>query len=80
VQREATRRGYRFDAGKIGHEPTTVMIAVNDGQLAYELTHLRAKLETRDRAAFERLVQIRHPSVHPLFRMVGGGVEDWEVV
>lgn len=80
VQREAARRGYRFDASKIVHEPTTVRIEVNDGQLAYEFAHLRAKLEMRDRAAFDRLVQVEHPSVHPLFRVVGGGVEDWEVV
>lgn len=80
VQREAVRRGYRFDASKIVHAPTRVKMKVTEGQVAYELSHLRAKLEARDRAAFDRLVQIEHPSVHPLFRVVGGGVEDWEVV
>jgi hypothetical protein len=55
-------------------------MAVTDGQVAYELAHLRGKLEARDRAAFDRLVQIEHASVHPLFRVVGGVVEDWEVV
>jgi len=80
VQREAVRRGYRFDASKIVHAPTRVKIKVTDGQVAYEFAHLRAKLEARDRAAFDRLIQIEQPSVHPLFRVVGGGVEDWEVV
>ncbi|MDO8927190.1 MAG: pyrimidine dimer DNA glycosylase/endonuclease V [Sideroxyarcus sp.] len=80
VQREAERRGYRFDASKIVHAPTRVKMKVTDGQVAYELAHLRAKLEARDRAALDRLRQFEQPSVHPLFRVVGGGVEDWEVV
>lgn len=80
VQREAERRGHRFDASKILHASTRVKIKVTEGQVAYEFAHLRAKLEARDRAAFDRLVQLEQPSVHPLFRVVGGGVEDWEVV
>ena len=80
VQREATRRGYRFDAGKIARQTTRKKIPVTKGQVEYELAHLRAKLETRDRAAFESLVQTGQPSVHPLFRLVDGDVEDWEVV
>jgi hypothetical protein len=80
VQREASRRGYRFDADKIARQSARKKIPVTKGQIEYELAHLRAKLEVRDRAAFERLARIEHPSVHPLFRVVDGGVEDWEVV
>ena len=78
VQREAARRGYRFDADKIAPHGKAGRIPVSDGQIAYELQHLKNKLAMRDPAALDRLpVQ---PDVHPLFRVVTGGVEDWEVV
>ncbi len=79
VQREAERRGYHFDAGKILQHGEAAKIAVTEGQLAYEFAHLRAKLEKRDRAAFERLVHAGHPAVHPLFVVIPGEVEEWEV-
>ncbi len=80
VQREAERRGYRFDAGKIGPQRTRRKIAVTSGQLAYELEHLRRKLQLRDPAAHARLRQVGHPATHPLFREVAGEVADWEIV
>ncbi|ADE10577.1 pyrimidine dimer DNA glycosylase/endonuclease V [Sideroxydans lithotrophicus] len=80
VQREAERRGYNFDATKILRQGTAVRIPVTDGQIAYELSHLRAKLEVRDRAALERLPNGEPPSIHPLFKVISGDVEDWEVV
>lgn len=78
VQQEAVRRGYRFDAGKLAPHGKAARIEVNDGQLAYELAHLRAKLAVRDPAAHGRLPL--QPEAHPLFKVVAGGVEDWEVV
>lgn len=78
VQQEAARRGYNFDAGKIAAHGTVARIAVNDGQLAYELAHLQAKLAVRDPAACDGLPA--QPDVHPLFKVIRGGVEDWEVV
>jgi hypothetical protein len=80
VAREADRRGYRFDASKILRKGTKAKIRVTDGQIAYELAHLLAKLKVRDQAAYERLVQTENPLVHPLFTVVSGEVEDWEVV
>lgn len=80
VQREAERRGYHFDAGKIAHNGDVRRIAVTDGQLDYELTHLKAKLGQRDAAACERLLEVKRPQPHPLFETVAGGIEPWEVV
>jgi hypothetical protein len=80
VQHEAERRGYNFDASKILRQRTSVRIPVTDGQIAYELAHLRAKLKVRDMAACERLPDGEPPSVHPLFKVISGDVEDWEVV
>lgn len=79
VQREAARRGYHFDAGKIPPYGKVARLKVNAGQLAYELAHLQAKLAARDPAA-ARLLAGERPDVHPLFRVIEGGIEAWEVV
>ena len=79
VQREAGCRGYNFDVSKIGAHGKVRRIPVTDGQVAYEWAHLRAKLKLRDAAAYERSRDIK-PALHPLFRLVSGEVEDWEVV
>lgn len=79
VQGEAERRGYNFDAGKIGRCAEGLHIAVTDGQMDYELTHLRAKLAVRDAAALQRIAEVKYFEPHPLFVMVQGTVEDWEV-
>lgn len=80
VQREAERRGYRFDASKIVQTATTTRIHVTEGQVAYELSHLRAKLKVRDRGAYEKLEHVERPAVHPLFVVVNGEIEEWEVL
>jgi len=80
VQIEATRRGYRFDADKIVACDPVDPIRVTDGQVAYEIAHLKAKLQVRDAAALERLSQIVQAKLHPLFTQVAGGIEAWEVV
>jgi len=80
VLSEAEQRGYHFDGNKILRKSTKAKIRVTDGQIAYELAHLGAKLKMRDDASYERLVQTEHPSVHPLFKVVSGKVEDWEVI
>lgn len=80
VQREAERRGYHFDASKIMRHEEVERIAVTDGQVAYEWAHLEAKLKVRDVAAYEKLREVKKPHLHPLFEMVSGSVESWEVL
>ena len=77
VQSEAERRGYAFDASKIGRARYGEMIPVTRGQLAFEWTHLTAKLRRRDPARCREIAAAR-PRVHPLFGLVPGGVEGWE--
>ena len=77
VSEEAVRRGYSFDAAKIGKVRTKVKIAVTRGQLAYERGHLLRKLKIRspkDHKA-QRYAKLR---LHPLFRAAAGGVAAWE--
>jgi len=78
VQREASQRGYRFDTSKILMNRAAPRISVTDGQLAYELTHLKAKLKNRDKAAYQRIDALDTPQAHPLFETVRGGIEQWE--
>lgn len=80
VQREAERRGYRFDATKIGRCAEGVVITVARGQMAYELAHLQAKLALRDPAALQRIAGVDEPEPHPLFEVIEGDTEAWEVV
>lgn len=80
VQAEAERRGYRFDARKIGRGGSVARIAATRGQIDYEWKHLRAKLRARDPARLAALKSVKRPAPHPLFRVVAGGVADWEVV
>jgi hypothetical protein len=80
VQREAEKRGYNFDAGKIARHIPVNNMPVTEGQLAYEFMHLERKLKVRDEAACMRLQNETKLQVHPVFRVVKGGVEAWEIV
>jgi len=79
VQREATQRGYHFDANKIGRCAESVRIPVTTKQLKYELKHLRTKLQVRDPAALQRIEIVHSPDPHPLFVVVPGEIEAWEI-
>lgn len=78
VADEADARGYRFDRSRI-LSPTVpaASIAVTDGQLALEWTHLGAKLRARSPADAERWRTVE-PAPHPLFHVVPGDVAAWE--
>jgi len=77
---ESARRGYRFDASKIPLADTAELIVTSQGQLDYEWTHLKAKLRVRDPYLLSTMESIARPDPHPLFRIVPGLVEGWEVV
>jgi hypothetical protein len=77
---EAQRRGYRFDAAKIGPCPDVLPpIPVARGQLLYEAHHLRRKLIARN-AAGRILAESDELEPHPLFMICEGEVEIWEKV
>ena len=64
------------DAGTNGIGP----IPVTEGQVAFEVDHLLAKVRVRDPAWVARLPGsvTGGVQVHPLFVVVPGGVADWE--
>ena len=82
VAAEATARGYLFDTTKIALNQKADKLPVTDGQVAHEMRHLQNKLSVRDpeRLAATRRALKADPAirVHPLFRVVSGGVEGWE--
>jgi hypothetical protein len=80
IHLEALRRGYQFDARKIGRRRRFDLIAVTQGQLDYEWGHLLSKLERRNPAWMQSLKSIRQPEPHPLLHFIPGEVEKWEVI
>jgi hypothetical protein len=79
VAQEASSRDYAFDQTKIlNGEPAVVMIKVMQGQVAYEWGHLLRKLESRAPDIYLAHRAVRRPQLHPLFRVVAGGIEAWE--
>jgi hypothetical protein len=79
VHEEATRRGYKFDGSKIARIETVVKLDETDGQLRYEWSHLKHKLKRRAPHVLAMHQKLSIPEPHPIFRIVTGGVRDWEI-
>jgi hypothetical protein len=78
VYEESVRRGYHFDAGKLGSASRCLKMTVTVGQLMYEFEHLMGKLKQRDEVRYRELSTVREPEAHPLFDLVPGDIEPWE--
>ena len=80
IHAEAASRGYHFDARKIRGARSLRVLPVTEGQLLYELEHLKRKLRERDKKKLSELAKIRMPDPHPVFHRVAGSREAWEKV
>jgi hypothetical protein len=80
VHEEAVRRGYEFNASKIGAHLFRGKLTETRGQLLYEWRHLKRKLKRRDVKRYRDLLPVKIIAPHPLFRIVPGKVRDWERV
>jgi hypothetical protein len=79
VAGEATSRGYSFDATRIvAPERQVARIAETRGQLLYEWEHLARKLQRRSPTWYTDRIVGAKPTAQPIFRIVAGGVRDWE--
>ena len=78
VEREAARRGYRLTTAKISRARCEGTLVVPRGQLEFEWEHLLRKLEKRNPLLHAELSSVKRPRPHPLFRVVKGGVAQWE--
>lgn len=80
VYEESLRRGYRFNPAKIEPADKGLPLQVTRGQLEYEWTHLRRKLEKRSPEWLDTLRIDDCPEPHPYFQVVEGGLAEWEVL
>ncbi|HML06237.1 MAG TPA: hypothetical protein VK426_10725, partial [Methanobacterium sp.] len=78
VYKESIERKYNFNRGKFGLNFTNSQIEVADGQILYELKHLKRKLKIRDINKYDELKNIKFPEVNPVFKVVKGNIESWE--
>jgi hypothetical protein len=80
VYEDATLRGYNFNKDKIdwGYNPTKLKLT--SGQLNYEATHLFGKLKIRDTKKYRELYIETEIKPHPLFELIEGDIEEWEMV
>lgn len=77
---EAANRGYNFNREKINWEFEDNTLTVTTGQVYFEFKHLLNKLKHREEDIFRKLKHINTPETHPLFMVVDGEVEEWEIV
>ncbi len=80
VYQESLDRGYQFNNEKFCIPKETSVLTVTQGQMDYEAQHLLSKLKIRDRERYDLFIKETNIDVHPLFRIIAGGVEDWEIV
>jgi hypothetical protein len=78
VWKEAQRRGYDFDLGKIKTGKTGRKIPVTQGQLQYEFRWLCRKLKKRSPRQYRLIASTGKIGPHPFFRSFKGPVEEWE--
>jgi hypothetical protein len=76
VADEAKERGYAFDVSKIAMRRGRVSIPVTNGQLAYELAHLKQKLRERDPKRLQLFS--KSVNVNSMFTVVDGPIAPWE--
>lgn len=79
VYNEALGRSYNFDKRKVdwNFEPSTILVTT--GQMQYETEHLLNKLKIRDKEKFDALQKLSKTKPHPLFKIVKGNIEKWEI-
>jgi hypothetical protein len=78
VHAESLERGYAFDRGKLAATSSGLRITETRGQLLYEWEHLKRKLRRRAPKLYRQVRHVEIPEAHPMFRIVAGGVRDWE--
>lgn len=78
VYDEACARGYAFDETKFERRRKAALLGVTAGQLEFELAHLKRKLRARNPVRYRELLRSGLTEPHPIFRIVPGGIADWE--
>jgi hypothetical protein len=77
---ESVNRNYNFDKQKINWSFKKCKLPVTTGQIDYEVKHLLSKLRTRDINRYRELKTNSTFDVHPLFTVIYGDIEKWEIL
>ena len=80
IHEEASCRAYNFDREKISWNFQPTKLKVTQGQLEYEAAHLLKKLRVRDHNKYKTLKALKVLKVHPLFKIIEGEIEQWEII
>lgn len=80
VYAEASARKFNFDKHKIDWKFRKSKLPVTKGQIRYEVEHLLAKLKKRDPNKYRELKSKSTVDGHPIFSVVAGRVEAWEIL
>ena len=80
VYQESVTRGYHFNKDKCNFCRELVNLTVTRRQIEYEMKHLLKKLKTRDIKRYHRLLKETNIEPHPLFKIIDGEIEEWEIV
>ena len=81
IYKEAERRNYSFDKNKFKRDSkiSSIMLVTN-GQLEFEISHLKRKLKLRDPQKLREIKLIKKFEPHPLFAIIEGEIESWEKI
>lgn len=79
VVTEAERRGYAFDRSKISWDMKAAAMPVTSGQVEYGRQHLLVKLQACDPGRVSALIDAKPLRLNPLFNLIEGEVESWEI-
>lgn len=80
VFNEACSRGFQFNEKKFSSNYKPLQLSVTSGQLEFEVKHLLSKLKKRDALLYEKLSNHTLFEPHPLFKVVEGTIEEWEII
>lgn len=80
VYDEALTRNFKFDNSKFQKQKINTKITVNNMQIRHEFNHLLEKLKIRDIAKFKNIENIVQIEPHPMFIIIEGEIEEWEII
>lgn len=80
IFKESIERGYNFNRSLVNWDYREVELDVTRGQLIYEFEHYLKKIKIRDKEKFIQLSEKKIIIPNPMFNVVSGGIESWEVL
>lgn len=79
IAAEGSKRGYKLTHEKILYPNfEQEVMAVNDGQLIFEMKHLQNKLKARDKTKLKDIKAVAEVEPNPMFDTETGGKMLWE--